>query len=124
MRVGRVAWCLVLPCPALETGEPPRRPLLLFDPPQQVEVIAAVPDGPPRRFHWRGRAHNIVRQEGPERIAPEWWRRKDGHADNPGLSRDYYRVEDESGHRFWLFRHGLYGCETGERLWYIHGLFA
>jgi len=107
-----------------EPGDPPLRPLLLFDPPQQVEVIAAVPDGPPRRFRWRGGAHNIVRQEGPERIAPEWWRRREGHAGNPGLSRDYYRVEDEAGHRFWLFRHGLYERETGESRWYVHGLFA
>jgi protein ImuB len=107
-----------------EPGDPPLRPLLLFDPPQQVEVIAAVPDGPPRRFRWRGEAHNIVRQEGPERIAPEWWRRREGHAGNPGLSRDYYRVEDEAGHRFWLFRHGLYERETGESRWYVHGLFA
>lgn len=113
-----------VPWPTPETGEPPLRPLLLFDPPQPVEVIAAVPDGPPRRFRWRGRAHSIVRHEGPERIAAEWWRRKDGHADNPGLSRDYYRVEDESGHRFWLFRHGLYERETDEPRWYVHGLFA
>ncbi len=91
-----------------EAGEPPRRPLLLFDPPQRVEVIAAVPDGPPRRFRWRGRHYVAVRHEGPERIAPEWWRRRGGHDDNPGLTRDYYRVEDEAGHRFWLFRHGLY----------------
>ena len=110
--------------PAPEPGEPPLRPLLLFDPPQPVEVLAAVPDGPPRRFRWRGTAHHIVRQEGPERIAPPWWRRKVGHDVNPGLSRDYYRVEDEEGRRFWLFRHGLYGRETGAPIWYVHGLFA
>lgn len=109
--------------PAPEPGEPPLRPLLLLDPPQPVEVLAAVPDGPPRRFLWHGSAHHVVRQEGPERIAPEWWRRMGGYAD-PGLSRDYYRVEDEEGHRFWLFRHGLYGRETGTPRWYVHGLFA
>lgn len=107
-------------------GEPPRRPLLLFDPPQRVEVIAAVPDGPPRRFRWRGRSYVAVRHEGPERIAPEWWRRLGGHDDNPGLTRDYYSVEDEVGHRFWLFRHGLYEqAATAEPpSWYVHGLFA
>ncbi len=113
-----------------ETGEPPRRPLLLFDPPQRVEVIAALPDGPPRRFRWRGRHYVAVRHEGPERIAPEWWRRRGGHDDNPGLTRDYYRVEDEAGHRFWLFRHGMYSDDTSPPSWpklphwYIHGLFA
>jgi len=112
------------PLPTPEPGEPPLRPLLLLDPPQKVEVLAAVPDGPPRRFRWRAVAHHVVRQEGPERIAPEWWRRARGHDTDPGLSRDYYRVEDESGHRFWLFRHGLYGRETNAPDWYVHGLFA
>jgi protein ImuB len=105
-------------------GEPPLRPSTLFDPPERVEVLAEVPDGPPRQFRWRGKAYRIARQEGPERIAAEWWRRLDGHAGNPGLSRDYYRIEDEAGYRFWIFRHGLYGRETDQPHWYVHGLFA
>ena len=105
-------------------GEPPLRPLSLLDPPEPIEVIAQVPDGPPRQFRWRHGFHRIVRQEGPERIAPEWWRCPDGHAGDPGLTRDYYRVEDEHGRRFWLFRHGLYERETGRPDWYVHGLFA
>lgn len=105
-------------------GEPPLRPLALLDPPERVEAVAQVPDGPPRQFRWRGALHRIARQEGPERIAPEWWRRPEGHAGNPGLTRDYYRVEDESGRRFWLFRHGLYERETAQPHWYVHGLFA
>ncbi len=110
--------------PASEAGEPPLRPLTLLDPPQPVEVLAAVPDGPPRRFRWRGTSYQVVRQEGPERIAPEWWRRRGGHDSDPGRSRDYYRVEDGAGRRFWLFRHGLYGTEAVSPDWYVHGLFA
>lgn len=110
--------------PASEAGEPPLRPLTLLDPPQPVEVLAAVPDGPPRRFRWRGTSYQVVRQEGPERIAPEWWRRRGGHDGDPGRSRDYYRVEDANGRRFWLFRHGLYGVEAVSPAWYVHGLFA
>jgi protein ImuB len=105
-------------------GELPLRPVTLFDPPQRVEVLAAVPDGPPRRFRWRGQSHDVVAQEGPERIAPEWWRRRGGHDVNSGLTRDYYRVEDADGHRFWLFRHGLYGQEAANPDWFLHGLFA
>ena len=104
---------------APEPGEPPARPLHLFDPPQPIEVIAEVPDGPPHRFRWRRALHEVRRFEGPERIAAEWWRRKDGQ----GLTRDYYRVEDARGRRFWLFRHGLY-AEKPDPAWYIHGLFA
>jgi len=101
------------------------RPLHLFDPPQPISVIAEIPDGPPRRFQWRRSSHLIVRHEGPERIASEWWRRKDGHEPGKGgLTRDYYRVEDMHGRRFWIFRHGLYGTEKVSPDWYLHGLFA
>ena len=80
-----------------------------------------MPDGPPFRFRWRSVLHHVVRYEGPERIAAEWWRRDDAR---PGLTRDYFRVEDASGRRFWLFRHGLYGSERVAPGWYLHGLFA
>lgn len=106
-----------------DAGEPPSRPLHLFDPPQPIEVIADVPDGPPHRFKWRRNFHYICRFEGPERIASEWWRRKDGAVDKLGLTRDYYRVEDARGRRFWIFRHGLYE-EKARPGWYLHGLFA
>lgn len=100
-------------------GEPPTRPMQLFDPPQPIEVVAEVPDGPPRRFRWRRQLHDVTRHEGPERITAEWWRRADG----AGLTRDYYRVEDSRGQRFWLFRHGLYGSEKANPGWFLHGLF-
>ncbi len=110
--------------PTPPVGEPPMRPLFLFDPPQPVEVIAEVPDGPPHRFRWRRKLHEVRLYEGPERIAPEWWRRKGG--ENPGkggLTRDYYRIEDIRGRRYWIFRHGLYE-ELQKPKWYLHGLFA
>ncbi len=98
--------------------------MTLFDPPERIETIAEIPDGPPRQFRWRGASHRIVAQEGPERIAPEWWRHPAGHDADAGLSRDYYRVEDETGRRFWVFRQGLYARETDRPDWYVHGLFA
>jgi protein ImuB len=107
--------------PPPEAGEPPLRPIHLFDPPQPVEVIAGLPDGPPQRFRWRRALYVVARAEGPERIGAEWWRRPPGC---PGLTRDYYRVEDVRGRRFWLFRNGLYGEERADPRWYIHGLFA
>jgi hypothetical protein len=83
--------------------------LTLFDPPQPVAVIAGVPDGPPQRFRWRRKVHEVRLAEGPERIAPEWWRRQDGHLGKlGGLTRDYYRIEDSEGRRYWMFRHGLF----------------
>lgn len=114
-----------LPSPAAwpepQAGEPPLRPIHLFDPPQPVDVIAGLPDGPPQRFRWQRRLHEVARTEGPERIGAQWWRRA---PDDPGLTRDYYRVEDVRGRRFWLFRHGLYGEERTDPRWYVHGLFA
>lgn len=100
-------------------GDPPLRPLHLFDPPQRIEVIAGVPDGPPRRFRWRRAEHDVIRQEGPERISGEWWR-----ADTTAPTRDYYRIEDANGHRFWIFRNGLYDSAPSPPVWYLHGLFA
>ena len=98
----------------------PPRPLLLLDPPETVDAIAEVPDGPPYRFRWRGTQHRVAQHEGPERIVMPWW---DGRRKEARLTRDYYRVEDDTGHRFWLFRHGLYE-EKPDPDWYIHGLFA
>ncbi len=104
--------------PAPQAGEPPVRPLQLFDPPQPIDALAEVPDGPPMRFRWRRVLHDVAHAEGPERIAPEWWRRDAG-----AMTRDYFRVEDEGGRRFWLFREGLYGREAGQPRWFLHGLF-
>ena len=108
------------PWPMPEPGEPPLRPIHLFDPPQKIEVVAEVPDGPPHRFRWRRTLHDVMRFEGPERIAAQWWKRDD----NGGSARDYYRIEDSYGRRFWIFRHGLYGSEKANTGWYLHGLFA
>ncbi len=95
------------------------RPLLLFERPERVEAVAEVPDGPPIRFRWRRALYCIARSEGPERIACEWWR--DGRG---GLSRDYFRVEDDQGYRFWIFRQGLFERETRHPSWFMHGMFA
>ncbi len=102
---------------------PPMRPLHLFNPPQRIEVLASVPDGPPYRFRWRKLFHEVSRFEGPERIASEWWRAKDGNPSHGAPTRDYYRVEDRRGRRFWIFRHGLYD-DARHPDWYVHGLFA
>jgi protein ImuB len=110
--------------PSPTPSEPPLRPLFLFDPPQPVEVIAEVPDGPPHRFRWRRKLHEVRLYEGPERIASEWWRHKGGeHSGKGGLTRDYFRIEDARGRRYWIFRHGLYEEKPDPR-WYLHGLFA
>ena len=105
--------------PAPETGEPPLRPTQIFSPPHLIEIrLADVPDGPPRRFFWRKREYEVVRAEGPERIAPEWWRE-----DASTTTRDYFRIEDPEGRRFWLFRAGPYGGETTPA-WFLQGVFA
>lgn len=98
------------------------RPARLLRRPERVDhVIAELPDYPPLRFTWRGITHRIVRGDGPERITGEWWRRPQ-EADGV---RDYFRVEDETGERFWLFRRGDgQRAETGDLTWYVHGTFA
>ncbi|WP_459665604.1 Y-family DNA polymerase [Novosphingobium sp. 11B] len=106
-----------------EPEDMPPRPLLLLDPPQPVEVIAGVPDSPPQRFRWKGRLHDVTLAEGPERIGAEWWLKRGGHMPGAaGETRDYYRIEDGAGRRYWIFRHGLFSEKPDPR-WYLHGLF-
>jgi len=100
-------------------GEAPRRPLRMLAKPEPIEdVMALAPDSPPRRFKWRHVQHKILHADGPERIAMEWWRHQEHMP-----TRDYFRVEDEEGRRFWLYREGIY-AETREPKWYVHGVFA
>ena len=99
------------------------RPLRLFRRPEPVEqVVALTPDDPPRQFRWRGRLHRVRLAEGPERVAEDWWKGAldDAH---PAHVRDYYRLEDEAGGRFWLFRAGLYDPAEPAK-WWMHGLFG
>ncbi len=94
-----------------------RRPLTLFARPQPIEAIASVPDGPPLRFRWRRVLREVARAEGPERLEGDWLRTPEARV------RDYYRVEDAHGRRYWLFREGHYSDAAPPR-WMLHGLFA
>jgi protein ImuB len=171
------------PWPEQEPAKPPR-PCLLFAEPERIDVIAEIPEGPPARFTWRRVTRRVVKAEGPERIAPEWWlalRRElpsqlltphpptakgggplplpQGERGSSGLAassnpsplageggapdfksgapgegalpsrlartRDYYRIEDEDGRRYWVFRAGLYQEGAAELpAWYLHGVFG
>ncbi len=96
------------------------RPIRLLTSPEEVRVLYAVPEGPPAQFIWRRQTHRVARYEGPERIAPEWWK------DRPGTRlRDYFKIEDQSGRRFWLYREGLHeDGRGGDPRWFLHGMFA
>jgi len=102
------------------------RPLLLLDPPEPIEATAELPEGAPARFVWRRVSRRVKRFTGPERLSPEWWR-PPAREDRPPRTRDYYKLEDEDGGRWWVFREGLYGREDeGGRqpTWWMHGVFA
>jgi protein ImuB len=101
------------------------RPLRLLTHPEPIEALAEVPDGPPLRFKWRRAFHDVVAAEGPERIEGAWW------SEQGGAARDYFRVEDKAGLRFWLYRSGLYRDLVRGELpnaappsWFLHGTFA
>jgi protein ImuB len=102
------------------------RPLRLLMRPEPIEAVAEVPDGPPLRFRWRRALHEVIAAEGPERIEGAWW------SEHGEPARDYFRVEDKTGLRFWLFRAGLYRDLMREDLaqgaaapsWFLHGMFA
>jgi protein ImuB len=93
------------------------RPLRLLARPEAIEVTPMMVDAPPVRFRWRRAWHDVVVADGPERIEGAWW------SEEGGPARDYFRVEDGTGRRFWLFRAGLYRDLTAPH-WFMHGLFA
>ena len=136
------------PSPLAPTFRDDLRPIRLFRQPEPIEVTAEVPDGPPAAFRWRRMHHRITAAEGPERIAPEWWEHampqipaKDEHGKDrtekemdklrrdalasrtASLTRDYFRIEDTHGLRYWLYREGFYG-EKHPPKWFMHGLLA
>ncbi|MBS0532932.1 MAG: DNA polymerase Y family protein [Proteobacteria bacterium] len=111
------------------------RPLRLLSQPEPIEVVAEVPDGPPLRFKWRRALHDVAAADGPERIEGVWWHPQPSEDIAPAgnRARDYFRVEDKGGHRFWLFRAGLYRDLTRADVaqgaiaapaWFVHGMFG
>ncbi|MET2830066.1 DUF6504 family protein [Mesorhizobium shangrilense] len=99
------------------------RPIRLFRSPEPVEVPATeMPEGPPLNFRWRRALYRVTRAEGPERIAAEWWR--EASSDEAASTRDYFRIEDADGRRYWLYRQGLYGGSQAAPRWFMHGVFA
>lgn len=109
---------LFAPAKSAQRSDRPR-PVRLLPRPEPIEAVAPVPDDPPILFRWRRLQHCVRRADGPERICGEWWRGDEEAAE----LRDYYRVEDEAGRRFWLYRDGLYHPDAAPR-WFLHGLFA
>jgi protein ImuB len=118
---GRSMLAVAEPVPTNALLPPPCRPLLILARPEPAEAVAEIPDGPPRSFVWRRVRHQVDRAEGPERLAPEWWREGLWQAERPARTRDYFRVETREGRRFWLYRDGLYGLETTRPQWFVHG---
>jgi protein ImuB len=117
--------------PGPDAGPQGPRPLFLLDPPEPIEAVAELPDSAPARFSWRRVMRKVARAEGPERLSPEWWSSPACGGGGPrsgggGRTRDYYRVEDEDGRRYWLFREGLYDRPEADRppSWWLHGVFA
>ena len=94
------------------------RPLRLAVPPERLGSILVCKRGRPKNFEWRRNNIQIRRVNGPERISPEWW-----YMENYHLTRDYFRVEDTQGRRYWLFKEFI---KKNHELshWYLHGFFA
>jgi protein ImuB len=114
-----------IPALAPETGaEWPShwpRPSRLLAPPEPIDTVALLPDHPPISFTWRGARRRVKRADGPERVFGEWWKR------DPELDavRDYFRLEDDAGERYWVFRAGDgENPLTGSQRWFLHGIFG
>jgi protein ImuB len=102
------------------------RPLKFYQPPRPLEVRVVSPTEndtashlkrdsysvpySPAVIHWQGRRLAVNRYWGPERIETKWWQ-------GQSIRRDYYRVETESGQRFWIFQ------RLQDRSWFLQGEF-
>lgn len=95
------------------------RPVRMFSPPEPVEVTSLLPDNPPMLFVWRGQLRKVRCADGPERVCGEWWLNRDEVTE----TRDYFRVEDQDGARYWLFRDNRL-TPNQHHLWFLHGVFA
>jgi protein ImuB len=102
--------------PSTEWRDDKPRPIRLLKEPQLIQVTAPIPDYPPMNFRYKDKLHTIKKADGPERIEPEWWLKKEEF-------RDYFIVEDDEGKRYWLFRAGHYDANKNPS-WFIHGFFA
>ena len=109
--------------PAVEETWPSNwpRPARLLPKPEPIDTVALLPDHPPASFTWRGVRRRVRRADGPERVFGEWWKRDAELA----AVRDYFRVEDEAGERFWIYRAGDgEDVATGSQRWFLHGIFG
>ena len=98
------------------------RPSTLLPRPEPIEVLSLQPGGAPARLTWRGRTLAVRASEGPERIAPAWWRQDPLTGPH---ARDYFKVQDETGRWLWLYRQR---SEDDRHLdaapWFMHGQWA
>lgn len=85
----------------------PRRPLRVFPAPELADLTSC------EQILWRRRQSAVAQSEGPERIAMEWWR-----AESPQATRDYFRIEDSEGRRYWIYRN------NSTAKWLLQGMFA
>jgi len=81
---------------------PNPRPFWLLPTPRPLQVRSG------RLYHQRA----VTILSGPERIETRWWSGTD-------VRRDYYVAVEENGSRLWIYRE-----KTGDRGWYLHGVFA
>lgn len=102
------------------------RPLFLLRRAEPLEIAGPLnEEGCPESLVWRRRRLSLVAGEGPERLLPPWWQpRRAGEA-----PRDYWRVEDAEGRRWWIYRalesdSPAASAAPRPAQWFLHGLFA
>lgn len=92
------------------------RPVYWIDPPMHIEVATIHPAGSPVQFRIGRDTHRIIKAEGPERLTPEWWRAEPLRWE----IRDYYRIEDDRGCRFWIYQE-LRVPPSSTTRWFLQG---
>ncbi len=87
------------------------RPLWYWSSPLEIQCHTKNRTGAPVRLFHRGSWQQVIRSWGPERIETGWWRSR-------AVRREYFRVEIDSGQRFWVFR------QLPTSQWFLQGNFG
>ena len=87
------------------------RPLWHWSSPLEIQCHTKSRTGAPVCLFHSGNWQQVIRSWGPERIETGWWRSR-------AVRREYFRVEIDSGQRFWVFR------QLPTSQWFLQGNFG
>lgn len=92
------------------------RPSLVYSVPHLIRDVEVNAHGHLLGFSYQRQRVVVRSSHGPERLLGTWWQLPSVSV--PQTSRDYFKVQDEDGLWWWVFR------DRNSGQWFLHGLWA